>query len=245
MNVRYFKYEFLRLFRNKRFFFFSLAFPLLLFICIGAANRTTTIDFGNLKLRFILVYMVAMAGYGAMIAAIGGGGRIASERAAGWNRQLRLTPLPPSTYFTAKILTSYVMSLLSIVVLFAAGLLFGVHAEAGRIGYMVGLILIGLLPLIALGVLIGHLLTPDSIGPALGGGAGFLAFVGGMWFPLQSGSTLEKIGELFPSYWIAQAARVGVGASGWPPKGWLVVAAWTVALSAAAARAYQRDTKRV
>jgi ABC-2 type transport system permease protein len=245
VNATYFKYEFLRLFRNKRFFFFSLAFPLLLFVTIGLSNKNAYVDYGPLKLKFILVYMVAMAGYGAMIGAIGGGARIATERSTGWNRQLRLTPLRVPTYFSAKILTSYAMALISIVVIFIAGLLFGVHAEAGRIAGMVGLILVGLLPFVALGVLIGHLLTPDSIGPALGGGASFFAFLGGMWFPLTDGSTLQKIGEYFPSYWIAQAARVGVGASSWPAKGWLVVAVWTLVVAFAAARAYQRDTRRV
>ena len=40
--------------------------------------------------------MVSMAGFGAMIAAIAGGARIAAERSVGWNRQLRLTPLAPA-----------------------------------------------------------------------------------------------------------------------------------------------------
>ena len=39
-----------------------------------------------------------------------------------------------------------------------------------------------------------------------------MRLLGGMWFPLTEGSTLQKIGEYIPSYWISQAARVGVGA---------------------------------
>ena len=35
---------------------------------------------------------------------------------------------------------------------------------------MTGLILVGLVPFAALGILLGHMLTPDSIGPAMGGG---------------------------------------------------------------------------
>ena len=102
-----------------------------------------------------------------------------------------------------------------------------------------------MLPFIAFGIIIGHLLTVDSLGPALGGGAALFALLGGMWFPLTNGSTLQKIGEYIPSYWISQAARVGVGADGWSTKGWLVIAAWTVVAAFGAARAYQRDTQRV
>ena len=245
MNTTYFKYEFLRLLRNKRFFFFSLVFPLVLFLIFGVANKNSVIDFGTVRIKFILFYMVGMAGYGAMMASIAGGARISAERSVGWNRQLRLTPLSVPTYFGAKILSSYFMALVSIVVLFLAGLIFGVHVPVARWGEMVGLILIGLLPFIGIGIIIGHLLSVDSIGPALGGGAALFALLGGMWFPFDSGSTLQKIGEFIPSYWISQAARVGVGASGWSAKGWVVVAVWTVGAAFIAARAYQRDTQRV
>jgi ABC-2 type transport system permease protein len=245
MNVRYIRYEFLRLLRNKRFFFFSLVFPLVLFIVFGLSNRNETVELGSAKLKFILFYMVGMAGYGAMMAAIAGGARIAAERSVGWNRQLRLTPLPVSTYFLAKVLSSYFMALISIAVLFIVGALFGVHVPAARWPEMVGLILVGLLPFVAVGVLMGHLLTVDSMGPALGGGAALFALLGGMWFPFAAGSTLQKIGEYIPSYWISQAARSGIGESAWTGKGWLVVGVWTVAATLAATRAYQRDTKRV
>ena len=105
-NVVYARYELLRLWRNKRFFIFSLGFPLALFLVIGGSNKGTMIDLpGGLKIDFALYYMVGMAGYGAMIAAISGGARIAAERSVGWNRQLRLTPLTPRAYFRTKVLT--------------------------------------------------------------------------------------------------------------------------------------------
>jgi ABC-2 type transport system permease protein len=106
MNPTYFKYELVRLTRNKRFFFFSLAFPLLLFLVIGGTNKNATVDLGNFKVNFLVFYCVAMAGYGAMMASMAGGARIAAERSVGWNRQLRLTPLKPSQYFGGKVITA-------------------------------------------------------------------------------------------------------------------------------------------
>ena len=83
MNATYFKYEFLRLWRNKRFFFFSLVFPLVLFLVFGLSNRNANVTFGSVTLKFILFYMVGMAGYGTMMASISGGARIAAERQVG------------------------------------------------------------------------------------------------------------------------------------------------------------------
>jgi ABC-2 type transport system permease protein len=244
-GVTYARYELLRLWRNKRFFFFSLGFPLVLFLVIGGSNKNQKIDLGSIKIDFPLYYMVGMAGYGAMIAAIAGGARIAAERSVGWNRQLRLTPLTPRSYFRTKVLTAYLMSLLSVALLYIAGIAYGVRIPIGHWFEMTGLILVGLAPFIALGVLAGHLLTVDSIGPALGGGSAFFGFLGGQWFPLPNHGFLHVLGECVPSYWLTQASRVGIGGNAWGAIGWVVVAAWTAAAAAASVWAYRRDTGRV
>jgi ABC-2 type transport system permease protein len=109
---------------------------------------------------------------------------------------------------------------------------------------MTGLILVGLVPFIALGVLMGHLLTTDSIGPAMGGTTALLSLLGGVWFPINSG-TMHDIAEALPSYWLVQASHVSIGGDGWGSRGWFIVAAWTVVLTVLAARVYQRDTQRV
>jgi ABC-2 type transport system permease protein len=103
--------------------------------------------------------------------------------------------------------------------------------------------LVGLVPFAALGITLGHLLTPDSIGPAMGGSTALLSILGGVFFPIQNGS-LHTVATLLPSYWLTQASHVALGGHGWSTQGWLVVAAWTVLLTAAAMAAYRRDTGR-
>ena len=115
-------------------------------------------------------YMAGMVAWGTMAAVIAGGARIAAERAIGWHRQLRVSPLPVRTYFAAKLVSGYLVAA-------------DQHRAAVRrrrrvsaCGFggvhwveMTVLILIGLMPFAVLGILLGHLLTVDSMGPAIGG----------------------------------------------------------------------------
>ena len=119
----YTRYEVLRAFRNTRFFILSFAFPLLLFLLIAGPNRHEQLD----GIPFTAYYMTGMISWGAMGAVIAAGARIAGERAVGWHRQLRVTPLPVRTYFEAKVLTGYLMAGVTIVLLALAGLGLGVR----------------------------------------------------------------------------------------------------------------------
>jgi ABC-2 type transport system permease protein len=239
----YLRFELVRILRSRRFVILALGFPLVLYYAIAGPNRHVD-DLAGSGLSAPLYYMVGLAAFGTMNAMMSSGARIAAERAVGWNRQLRITPLTTRDYFRAKVATGYVMCLLSLAVLFAAGATLGVSIPAGEWVRMTFLMLVGLVPFAAIGILLGHLLTPDSVGPTLGGATALFAFLGGSWFPITSG-TLQQLAQLLPSYWLVQAAHIGVGGNGWPAKGWIVVAAWSVAVAALARRAYRRDTQRV
>jgi ABC-2 type transport system permease protein len=239
----YIRYELLRTVRNRRLMIFSLAFPLILFFVIAGPNRKEN-DFGGSGLSAPLYYMVGLVAFGGMNGMLSSGARIAAERTAGWNRQLRITPLRARSYLGAKVVTAYAMALITIGVMYVSGVTLGVSLTAVHWVEMTGLILIGLAPFAALGILIGHLVTADSVGPAIGGTISLFALLGGTWFPLGSG-VLHDIGAALPSYWLVQAAHVALGGSGWGVRGWLVVAAWTAVLSLGAMQAYRRDTKRV
>ncbi len=243
-HLVYLRYELLRAFRNRRFFFFSIGFPLLFYFAIAAPNRNVH-NFDNSGISLPLYYMVGLTSFGTMVAMISTGTRIASERQLGWTRQLRITPLSTRSYFRAKVLTAYMMSGVTIVLLALAGSSLGVSLPAGRWLAMVGLILVALLPFAALGIMLGHLINVDSIGPAAGGGGSLLAFLGGSWFPLGSHGFLFELGRLLPSYWLVQAAHTGLTGRDWPARGWIVIGVWAAVLSLGALYAFRRDTKRV
>ena len=237
----YTRYELLRTFRSTRFFFFSLAFPLLLFYLIAAPSKDDKIA----GIPVPLYFMTGMASWGAMMAVVSTGARISGERQTGWNRQLRITPLKVPAYFLAKVLTGYVMALLSIGLLYGAGLTVGVHLTMVRWLVMTGLILVGLVPFTVLGILLGHLLTTDAIGPVMGGIVSLFALLGGVWGPIGDKGFMHGVSQSLPSYWLVQAGRTALGGDVWPGRGWLVIGGWTLLLVRLATRAYRRDTQRI
>ncbi len=242
--LSYTRYELLRTFRNRRFFILSLGFPLILFFVIAGPQRDVS-DFDGSGVSLPLYYMVGMVAFGSMSAMLSCGARIATERAVGWNRQLRISPLSTRAYFRAKVLTAYLMALLSICVLYASGASLGVSMQARDWLEMTVLILVGLAPLAALGIVLGHMLTPESVGPAMGGGVSLLALLGGAWFPISGHGFLHDLAQYIPSYWLVQASHIALGGHPWGTKAWVVIIAWTVVMTALARRAYRQDTGRV
>jgi ABC-2 type transport system permease protein len=236
----YLKYELLRALRNTRFFLFSLGFPLVLFLVIAGPNRHATL--GGIPLP--LYFLSGMITWGTMSGVVSSGARIATERAAGWNRQLRLTPLTARTYLRAKVLGGYVVAAMSIVLLYVAGIALGVRLPADRWLGMTGLILIGLVPFAALGIWLGHVLSPEAIGPAIGGISALFALLGGAWGPLAVSGFMLRVAQALPSYWLVQAGHVAATGTGWGVRGWVVIAAWALLFGALATRAFRRDTRR-
>jgi ABC-2 type transport system permease protein len=240
-QLTYLRYEVIRTYRNRRFLMFSLAFPLILFLAVAGPHKNQMI----VGIPFPLYYMTGMVAWGTMVAVISSGARIAAERQVGWTRQLRITPLPTWSYFAAKIFCGYLMAILSMLILFVAGSLVGVHLTLSQWFVMVGLLLVGLIPFSVLGIMFGHLLTTDSLGPAIGGTTALFALLGGAYGPLVTGGALLTVVKCLPSYWLVIASKSALIGGGWPPQAWIVVAVWTVVTSVLAVRVYQRDTRKI
>jgi ABC-2 type transport system permease protein len=168
------KLEIMRVLRNRKFMFFSVAYPAVLFLILTAGQRD-----------LIAYYMVSMCAFGAMTAVLmGNAERIAREREKGWVRQLRLTALPGRGYVTAKIASAATISLPSIVLV----LLIGALVENVRLAawQWAGVLLsswAGSLVFAALGVAIGYLATADTARPISMLAYFVLAMLGGLWVP--------------------------------------------------------------
>ncbi|HEV7205758.1 MAG TPA: ABC transporter permease [Jatrophihabitans sp.] len=249
-TATYQKFELLRAVRNRQALVFTVFFPIVMFFLLAGPNKDNHNFGGDSKHHTGLFapqyYMVGLLAFGTMIAVLSTGARIAAERTIGWNRQLRLTPLSARGYLRSKVVTGYLLALISVVLLFSAGISLGVRLPLGTWLHMTALVLIALIPFAALGIAMGHVLNDDAAGAALGVGGSLFAFLGGTWFPITGGGLFVDFCQLLPSYWLVQAGHVGLGQSGdpWGVKGWLVLAVWSAVAAALAMWAYQRDTRR-
>ncbi len=241
-NLTYLRFEILRTLRNRRFLVFSLVFPLVLFFAVAGPNKNVVVE----GIRFPLYYMTGMAAWGSMTAMLSSGARIAAERQIGWTRQMKITPLSTRSYFTAKVMCGYMMSIFALVALAIAGTTLGVRLSAVQWLTMLLLLLVGLVPFAIIGIMLGHLMKVDSLGPALGGITSLFALLGGSFGPIfQSGVMLNVVKDI-PSYWLVQASQSVLSRSGWPPlQAWVVIVVWSLAMTRLAIRVYRRDTLRV
>ena len=120
MSLTYLSIELKRSYRNPRYTLFTLGIPVVLFLLIGSAFDQKV---GGVSGQ--TWYMVSMGMFGSMGAVLGMGARIAVERDAGWNRQLRLTPLPALGYVIGKVVTGMLIALPALLLVDLAGALTG------------------------------------------------------------------------------------------------------------------------
>jgi len=111
--------------------------------------------------------MVAMIAYGAMWAVFSATGpRIAQERAIGWARQLRVTPLTPASALSGKLITALAAALPAML-LVALTAVISHHIRLGPAQWLALLATMwaAVLPLALLGLAIGYLAGDDIAFP--------------------------------------------------------------------------------
>ncbi len=192
------KAEISRLRRNKRYLIFTVALPVMFYLIFGKTNSP---EYG---VSFAAFYMVGMASFGALSGAFNNNTiRISQERKDGWIRQLRLTPLPASAYVVAKVLTSMVTTVPSILIVFLLGRFYA-HVQMPIWKWVVCAVAIwiGTLIFAALAVALGYKLNPDSMQPVTIVVFFFFSIIGGLWFGLSG--ALQKFAEFTPTYQIVK-----------------------------------------
>ncbi|MCI3242956.1 MULTISPECIES: ABC transporter permease [Streptomyces] len=200
------KLELARALRNRKFLFFSVIYPSVIFLL--ASSQTGTVDGTGLSVASYV--MVSMASFGALTAVLmGNSERIAKERESGWVRQLRLTTLPGRGYVLAKTASAAVVSLPSIVVVFlVAAAVKDVRLEAWQWLALTGAIWAGSLVFAALGVAIGYIASGDAVRPITMIIYFGLSILGGLWFPSNGfPQWLQDIAKWLPTHAYAAVGR--------------------------------------
>jgi ABC-type multidrug transport system ATPase subunit len=227
--------ELARSFRDPRYLVLAIAAPVgfyLLFAGIFTGRGTSE---GQLPAQVEI--MVAMATFGAMWGALSATApRLARDRESGWLRALKVTPLTAGRVLAARIVAGVAVALPAIAaVAVTAVLAHHVRLDAWQWAACLGLLWAGTLPFVALGIAIG-LLTSSTTAYALTTALYFaLAALGGLWVPpAQFSPALRHLAATLPSYNLADLGWSVAGGSAPSLRTGLILAGWTIGLTALA-----------
>ena len=246
MKTAYLGLESKRALRNPRFLMFTMIFPVVIFLIDVAAFGNGLVP-GSRTVTFAPYIMVSMAAFGAFMAAMNTGARTAVERAAGWQRQLRLTPLKPTGYLVAKAAVGTLVALPPIVLVALVGIVVEhVHLSAGGWAQVVLGVWVASIPFAVLGLLVGQLATSETMQVFTSGLMIVLGFLGGILIPVTVfPNWMQHVAQVLPSYWLADVGHSALLGNRDIGTAIIWLAGWTVVLAFAVVRRYQRDSARV
>ena len=233
--------ELRRSLRDVRYLVLAVAMPIglyLLFAGLFGAHRQQA-----LGLPQPTELMVAMVAYGAMWAVFSATGpRIAHERAIGWTRQLRVTPLSPASALSGKLVTALAAALPAMVlVALTAVVSHHVQLSAAQWLGLLAAMWAGVLPLALLGLAIGYLAGDEVAFPLTMALYFALGALGGLWMPPSvMPHAMQDIGQALPSDAVAELGWRIAGGQASVFKAVLVLAAWTLGSGLVALFAYRR-----
>lgn len=245
--LKYAQLELRRASRNRRYLMTAVIFPVMFYALFtgvlqgGGADPTAG---GGLVWK--TYYMVSMAAYGAIGAALGGAIVIATERRSGWTRLLRTTPLPPAGYVAGKLIVSYLVTLPSVgLVLLAGAVLNHVALAPATWAQIYVSLIIGALPFAALGLLLGYVFDANSAQGGMTITYFALAILGGLWVPVSNmAGILVTIADVLPSYHLANLGWQALAGGGPDLVDIGILAAYTVGLGALVLWRYRADELR-
>jgi ABC-2 type transport system permease protein len=230
-----------RIGRNRQYLIFTVLLPALFTVFF-------TEIFGGLATspagyqREAVQYMVSMMAYGAIGAALGATIRISFDRASGWQRQLRVTPVAQAQVFVVDVAVGALLTLPSLVVVALVGRFVNdVQLGLGTWVAMVGVLWAGSIAFVALGLFIGLSLDERAAGGAMSFVGVVLALLGGLLAPIEVfPESLRTVAHVMPSYWYAQLGRDVAGGAGPAVGAVLAVLAFTAGFAALAVLAARR-----
>ena len=241
-NLTFLSIEIRRLLRNRRTVIVTVAVPTIVFLLLKSNKRVAAADGASFGAA---TTMIGIAVYGAMLASTSGGAMVSIERALGWSRQLRLTPLRPAAYVAIKLLTAMLLGLTSVTVVYVLGALTGVQMPLEVWLATAILAWAGALVFAAFGLFMGYLLPSENVMQLISPVLGVFGLFGGLFLPLSFlPSVMQDIAPFMPTYGVASIARYPLlgGAFDWT---WLLSAGvWTAAFAIAAMVLFRRDTRR-
>jgi len=233
-----------RLPRNKRTMLFTILLPVAFYVIFGLLQAYDAGSYGSGNTSAYVA--VSMALYGAALATTAGGSSVSLERAQGWSRQLRLTPLSPLAYVMVKAITAMTLGLASTIAVYAVALITSKAHMPVTAWVLTGLtVWVGSLLFAVFGLFMGYLLPTENVMQLLSFVLVLFAFAGGVFIPIAPGSGFDVFASFTPMYGINLLAHAWLQGQPFNYLWVLNAAAWLVLFTAGAVWRFRRDTARV
>jgi ABC-2 type transport system permease protein len=237
--------EFRRCLRDGRYLLIAVAMPIGLYLLFTGLFGTHGQRAQGLPQPVEL--MVAMVAYGAMWAVFSATGpRIAHERAIGWTRQLRVTPLSPASALFGKLVTAMAAALPAMaLVAITAVTSHHVHLSTAQWLALLAAMWAGVVPLAVLGLAIGYLAGAEIAFPLTMALYFALGALGGLWIPPSAmPQAMRHLAQALPSNAVAQLGWWVAGGHASALMAVPVLTAWTLGSGLVAVLAYRRRAIR-
>jgi ABC-2 type transport system permease protein len=246
-NPTMLRLEIKRLLRNRRTMIFTMIMPVVFYLVFGLSIKDKQQSLGAGAHGNVSAFiMISMALYGAVLATTSGGSMVSIERAAGWSRQLRLTPLAPLAYVITKMLTALMLGAASVLAVYVAGGITGKAAMAPHLWVITAAcVWVGSLMYAAFGLFMGYLLPTENVMQVLSFALVIFAFAGGLFLDLTTmPHWYQTFAQFTPLWGLNQLVHAPLGIS----VGWAEVAnvvAWLAIFVGGAVWRFRKDTARV
>ena len=245
-NLTALNLEIRRLRRNPRAVIITVVVPVIFFFAFGLNKSNTSGNYGHGN--YAAWVLISLALYGAIFSTTYTGAGVSVERAQGWSRQLRLTPLSPAAYIAIKAATALALGLVPITVVNIVGGILTHKASMPVYLWVVSALCVwvGSLLFAAFGLFIGFLVPADAVPQLLGLIMSLFAFVGGLFVPISLlPQTIQDIAKWSPEYGLNQLVHAPLLGGGvqWT---WVVnVVIWLAIFVTGAMWRFRQDTARV
>jgi ABC-2 type transport system permease protein len=245
LSLTILRLEIRRRLRNRRTVIFTLVLPVLFFLAFGLNNSYARLRVGHGNESAFV--MISLGLYGAVASTASGGAMVSIERAAGWSRQLRVTPLSPLVYIVIKMLTALAIGAGSVFSVYVVGGLTNKVSMPLHLWIITALcVWIGSLLFAAFGLFMGYLLQSENVMQIMGILLSLCAFGGGLFIPInQFSAPVRRVATFTPLFGLNELVHLPL-VGGTPDWTWIVnVLAWLVIFGIGAALLFRRDTTRV
>ncbi len=188
-------------FRNPTAAFFTLLFPLMIFVVFALIFGNEYIE--ELGINVAQYYAPAMAVFAAVSATYTNlAVTTAYQRDEGILKRIKGTPLPPTIYMGGKILSAIMIAIISVVIMMSIGVVFyGVNIYAQTLPAVIVTFLVGVGCFAALGLMVASLVSSGESATAITNATLLpLAFISGVFIVPsdEAPAWLDTVANIFP-----------------------------------------------